>query len=67
MAREPPLASRPVAENSQPMALVGRRATTRVPTTMKAVNAGRYSRMTRPPATLPLATVRTAVKARPAA
>jgi hypothetical protein len=34
---------------------------------MKAVNAGRYSRMTRPPATLPFSLARTAANASPAA
>jgi hypothetical protein len=55
-----------MAENSQPMALAGRRATTRAPTTMNAVNAGRYSNDTGSLATLPFKTARTAVQARPA-
>jgi hypothetical protein len=67
MATKAPSDSRPMAEKSQPMALSGRRATTSAPTTMKAVNAGRYSRTTLSPAPLPFSTARTPVEARPAA
>jgi hypothetical protein len=60
-------ARRPTAEKSQPMALPGRRATMRAPTTMNAVKSNRYSTPAGSRATLPLGMARAAVKARPAA